>query len=375
MAAPRVFISSTCYDLAEERDGLAEFCASFGFDTTLSERGDVFYHPDLHTHLSCIRETSNCHLFILIIGGRFGGKYKVDPSKSITNAEYAAAIQNGSPTFTFVKQEVLNDHNVWQKNKDQPFAKNIQFPSIDKQEHAEDIFKFIDAVRLAPVNNGMFGFRVGREIHDMLRKQWSGMMFDYLQNRTITKQLSLTNDALGNLSVVSSKIEELVKNIYRNVDAAGANEAIETIDNVSLASEFLLSLAQLVDDQKFIAQERFEEAAGVVPEKWWEFLTKFGWDKVKLETADDGTEFRILLNVLDKPVQKLDGRLSKNDEIKLQILESGYSTFRALAPEVRARLASKYFWTKEDAERAQRARRMREDQAEKARKNRPSQSK
>lgn len=187
MAAPRVFISSTCYDLAEERDGLAEFCESFGFDTTLSERGDVFYHPDLHTHLSCVRETSNCHLFILIIGGRFGGKYKVEPRKSITNAEYAAAIQNGSPTFAFVKQEVLNDHNVWQRNKDLPFAKDIQYPSIDKHEHAEEIFKFIDTVRLAPVNNGMFGFRLGRDIHDMLRKQWAGMMFDYLQNRTELK--------------------------------------------------------------------------------------------------------------------------------------------------------------------------------------------
>ncbi|WP_152988670.1 DUF4062 domain-containing protein, partial [Janthinobacterium sp. Ant5-2-1] len=146
MANPRVFISSTCYDLAEERDGLSEFCEEFGFDTTLSERGDVFYHPDLHTHLSCIRETSNCQMFILIIGGRFGGKYKVDPGKSITNAEYAAAIENGSPTFAFVKQDVLNDHNVWQRNKAFAFAKDIVYPSIEKQEYAEDIFKFIDAV-------------------------------------------------------------------------------------------------------------------------------------------------------------------------------------------------------------------------------------
>lgn len=353
MAAPRVFISSTCYDLAEERDGLAEFCASFGFDTTLSERGDVFYHPDLHTHLSCVRETSNCQIFILIIGGRFGGKYNIDPSKSITNAEYAAAIQNGSPTFTFVKQEVLNDHNVWQRNKDQVFAKKIQYPSIDKQEHAEDIFKFIDTVRLSPVNNGMFGFRLGREIHDMLRKQWAGMMFDYLQNRTITKQLSLTNDALGNLSVVSSKIEELVKNIYRNVDAAGANEAIDIIDKESFASEFLLALAQLIDDQKFIAQDRFEDAGGATPDTWWEFLIKFGWSKVMTEEAEDGTKFRMLNNLLDIPVQKLDGHLSKEDKIKLDILESGYSVFCTLTSDVRARMASKYFWTKEDSQRVE----------------------
>ena len=218
MASPRVFISSTCYDLAEERDGLSEFCEEFGFDTTLSERGDVFYHPDLHTHLSCVRETSNCHMFILIIGGRFGGKYKVEPTKSITNAEYAAAIENGSPTFAFVKQEVLNDHNVWQRNKEFKFAKDIVYPSIEKQEYAEEIFKFIDAVRSSPVNNGIFGFRLAKDIHNVLRKQWAGMMFEFLQNRGIAKQLDLTNAALGNLSVVSTKIEELVKNYLQQIN-------------------------------------------------------------------------------------------------------------------------------------------------------------
>ena len=52
---------------------------------------DVFYHPDLHTHESCIHEISNCQLFVLIIGGRFGELSNIDKIKSITNAEYDAA--------------------------------------------------------------------------------------------------------------------------------------------------------------------------------------------------------------------------------------------------------------------------------------------
>lgn len=353
MAAPRVFISSTCYDLADERDGLADFCASFGFDTTLSERGDVFYHPDLHTHTSCVRETSNCHLFILIIGGRFGGKYKVDSSKSITNAEYAAAIQNGTPTFTFVKQEVLNDHNVWQRNKDQPFVKSIIYPSIDKPEHAEDIFKFIDAVRLAAVNNGMFGFHLGRDIYELLRKQWAGMMFDYLQNRSISKQLSLTNDALGNLAVVSSKIEELVKNIYRNVDAAGAPEAIKTIESESLGEEFLATLAQLLGDEKFISQNIFERPEYELPNQWWDFVATSGWATIETTQEPDGSESRAICDLVNRPVQKISGLLNKSEEVKLRALSGGYEKFRFLPAETRTRLASKYFWTKEDALRAQ----------------------
>lgn len=369
MAVPRVFVSSTCYDLADERDGLSEFCGSFGFETTLSERGDVFYHPDLHTHVSCVRETSNCHLFVLIIGGRFGGKYKVDPTKSITNAEYTSAIQSGTPVFAFVKQDVLNDHNVWQKNKDKTFAKEIHYPSIEIQAHAEEIFKFIDVVRLAPVNNGLFGFRLTKDIYDILRKQWAALMFDYLQNRTISKQISITNDALGNLTVVSGKIEELVKNIYRNVDAANASTAIQDIDNQSLAEEFLALMSTKVRDKKFIAEHNWDDANGNFPANWWDFMVDFSYCEIKTEKLSNGTEVRNLVYIGDSVVQQLSEPLAKDEKINLELLQSGYEKFLSLNSNVRNRLASKFFWTKKDSQRAEAARLMRQQQEGLARPN------
>lgn len=353
MAAPRVFISSTCYDLADERDGLSEFCDSFGFETTLSERGDVFYHPDMHTHTSCIRETSNCHLFVLIIGGRFGGKYKIDPTKSITNAEYSAAIQNNTPVFTFVKQDVLNDHNVWQRNKNQVFAKDIQYPSIDVQGHAEEIFNFIDTVRHAPVNNGIFGFRLGRDIHEILRKQWAAMIFEYIQNRTISRQMSVTNEALGNLAIVSGKIEELVKNIYRNVDSVGANTAIELIDNESLAEEFLSTISYKLNDKKFLSETSWELEENPLPSNWWDFLVEFAYCDIQKEALTDGCEIRAIHSIDDSWIQRLSGQIAKEDEIEIQSLKSGYEKLLALSPATRNRLVSKYFWTKADTARVQ----------------------
>jgi len=359
MAAPRVFISSTCYDLSEERDGLADYCSSYGFETSLSERGDIFYHPDLHTHLSCVRETGNCHLFILIIGGRFGGKYKVDPTKSITNAEYSAAVESGIPTFTFVKQEVLNDQNVWQRNKDLAHANLIQFPSIEKQEHAEQIFNFIDSVRQAPVNNGIFGFRVARDIHDALRKQWAGMMFDYLQNRNINKQLAMTNDALGNLAVVSGKIEELVKSMYRQVDEDRADEKIQTIEEESTADEFLQSAASLLGDLKFLSEQRLKiwaVTSSRPPDRWWDFLATFGYNKVSFENDEKGETTQVLLSPSDKPILKLGGLLSKSEEVRLQNFARGYEAFKALGQEVQTKLMSKYLWTKADSDAWEKAR-------------------
>lgn len=360
MASPRVFISSTCYDLAEERDAMAAFCSSFGFDVALSERGDVFYHPDLHTHLSCVRETSSCHLFVLIIGGRFGGKYKIEPSKSITNAEYSAAIQSNTPVFTFVKQDVLNDHNLWQKNRDKPFVKDIHYPSIEKQEHADEIFKFIDTVRLAPINNGLFGFRLIKDIHDTLRKQWASMMFDYLQNRSISKQLTLTSDALGNLSVVSSKIEELVKNIYKNIDATGAPQAIETIEADSQGEEFIRSLSQLLEDEKFIFEGIFTTSS-IKPNHWWDFLCEFSYCKLSPESDLNNGDVN-LLGLFETPIFKIHGALSKSEEIKSQALEKGYDRYKSLPASTQFRIASKYFWTKEDRARAEAQREQRKSE-------------
>ncbi len=50
MAVPKVFVSSTCFDLSEIREQLSRFISNYGFESVLSEHGDVFYHPDLHTH-------------------------------------------------------------------------------------------------------------------------------------------------------------------------------------------------------------------------------------------------------------------------------------------------------------------------------------
>jgi len=60
MATPRVFISSTYYDLKYIRENLKYFIKTLGYEPTLSEDGDVFYNPKKHTHDSCISEVPSC---------------------------------------------------------------------------------------------------------------------------------------------------------------------------------------------------------------------------------------------------------------------------------------------------------------------------
>lgn len=79
MAIPRVFISSTWYDLKYIRENLRYFVRTLGYDPVLSEDGSVFYNPGLHTHDACLTEIPTCQLFVLIIGGRFGGISRAGP--------------------------------------------------------------------------------------------------------------------------------------------------------------------------------------------------------------------------------------------------------------------------------------------------------
>jgi hypothetical protein len=341
MASPRVFISSTCYDLAEIRDSLVSFFASFGFDVTLSERGDVFYHPDLHTHDACLKETSNCQLFILIIGGRFGGRYQADKTKSITNAEFASAKQNKTPIFAFVKNNVLADHNVWQKNKSKSFAADIEYPSVDRKDHAKDIFDFIDEVRLAPSNNGLFGFSYARDLQDVVRKQLAGMIFDFLKDRTLGKRLDDTSAAVENLANISVKIEELVKKIYKNVDQNAAPDVIERLENRSKAEEFFQTLARLVDDDEFMMGIAVDNAVNATDLPFYDYICEYGYFEVTKADEVDSRKSVLTYTPGAVRVVNLNSNLKRERRLLSELTES-YAVFCGLPPAARKEILVKY---------------------------------
>ena len=81
MAKPRVFVSSTYYDLKYIRASLAEFIESLGFEAILHERGAIPYLPNIDLDESCRIELQNADIVILIIGGRYGS-----PSSRSTGA-------------------------------------------------------------------------------------------------------------------------------------------------------------------------------------------------------------------------------------------------------------------------------------------------
>lgn len=343
MAVPRVFVSSTCYDLADVRDMLVSFIRSFGFEPVLSERGDVFYHPDLHTHDACLNEVSNCQLFVLIIGGRFGGTYVADAAKSIVNAEYAAAKEGDIPVFTFVKREVLEDHRVYQKNvQKEAIVGQITFPSVEKQEHAQHIFAFIDSVRRAKVNNGFFAFEYAREIESLLRKQWAGMFFDFLATRRVRDQFQTTNTALSALSLASTKLEDLVKSLYKHLDRTEAEDAIRAVDAKAAAEKFFTLLFSGSTRAKFATTTPDELLARDLSLPWYEFLTSIPEFQAIWATGSERRKTQVVFSEDMQILIDFAGDMNEAEEYRAKEMADAYEYLKALEPDQRKELFSQY---------------------------------
>ena len=279
MATPKVFVSSTCFDLKEVRDSISRFIKSFGFEPILSEHGDVFYHPDLHTHEACIHEVSNCQLFILIIGGRFGGTYDIDKQKSITNAEYDAARKLNIPVFTYIKKGVYDNHHTYQVNKNKSFVKEMDFPHIEKQDNAINIFDFIDRVRKSKTNNAFETFETANEIEMHLRKQWAGIFFEFLKNREVKEQVNAANIMLSALQTSSEKLEEMMKGLY--TPKTNTTKFIESLDKKYAAIhffEYVLFRLENGNNAYLGEKKELEKLVKISPinKKWYEYLVELG---------------------------------------------------------------------------------------------------
>ncbi|MDP1803195.1 MAG: DUF4062 domain-containing protein [Bacteroidota bacterium] len=284
MATPRVFVSSTCYDLNEIRDSLYSFISSLNYVPVFSDKNDVFYHPDMHTHDSCIKEVETCQLFVLIIGGRFGGKYHLDTEKSIVNAEYAAARHLKIPIFTFIKREVYEDHRQFSHNKVQKpdLYDQFYYSAIDKQEHAINIFDFVNEVRKNDINNAIFSFEYGREIKDILLKQFAGLFYDFLWQRLKKSEFEKTEKLLTDLTVLSKKTEEIIENIYKQVDTKNAVNNLEKIELETDARRFWINIIREFGVVLPVGDvPRMKELSNVnKTESWVEYLLRTGKFKI-----------------------------------------------------------------------------------------------
>jgi hypothetical protein len=170
--APSVFVSSTCYDLAQVRHDLRIFLESMGMIPVLSEFNSFPVNPNLDAIgncLSCVRERAD--IFVLVVGGRYGSQ--TGNGKSVTNLEYLEAKSKGIPRYVFVQKQILSTLPIWQKNKTADFSSIVDDPNL---------FEFVESLH-DPKENWIFPFDSAQEIADTLKNQFAFLFADALSLR------------------------------------------------------------------------------------------------------------------------------------------------------------------------------------------------
>lgn len=183
MAKPRIFISSTFYDLKHVREDIALFVKEQGYDPILFEKGEIPYGRNEKPEEYCYVEIGLSDILISIIGGRYGSESSAK-GYSVTQKELKHALEQGKQVYIFVEKAVLAEYDTYKINKD-----NMQM----KFRHADDrrVYEFLDEIYQLPRNNPVFGFESSQEIVKILTEQWAGLFQRLLRNEEETSQAEI----------------------------------------------------------------------------------------------------------------------------------------------------------------------------------------
>lgn len=223
MAKPRVFVSSTYYDLKHIRNSVEAFIDGFGYDAVLFESGDIPFHHDLPIDESCYAEIHNCHMLVLIIGGRYGSATSSEKQlkgkeldmaykryNSITQKEYENARSRDIPIFIFVDKNVLAEFQTYKDNRDNTSIKYAHVDSVN-------VYRLLEDILAQRRNNFIRAFEKFDDIASWLRDQWAGLFADFLTRENTETSLKGLSTQIAELNGVSSVLKEYTESIMRKI--------------------------------------------------------------------------------------------------------------------------------------------------------------
>lgn len=180
---PRIFVSSTFYDLKYIREDLSNFIKSYNFEPIMFEDGDIGYVPGKPLDYSCYETMRNADMALLIIGGNYGSPAtgetvnSFSEYRSVTRNEFEQAVKSGVPVYAFIDAKVYAEYGVYEENYEKIEKGEIELKF--KATKDINVFRFIKDVK----NIGhitITEFEKSIQIKDFLSKQWADMFKLYL---------------------------------------------------------------------------------------------------------------------------------------------------------------------------------------------------
>ena len=208
MAKPRVFISSTFYDLKQIRAELDKFIRILGYESVRSEHGDIPYGKDKKPADYCMKEIENVDILISIIGGRFGSTMQDDKEYSVTQKELKTAIDCDKQVYIFIEKNVYVEYETYKINKNN---QDINYHYVDDVR----IYKFLDQIYTLSRNNPIKDFEMVDDITNFLREQFAGHFKKMIDDEAIKKQMNILNE-INSTAATLHKLVEYLKSDNEN---------------------------------------------------------------------------------------------------------------------------------------------------------------
>ena len=291
MATPRVFISSTYYDLRHVREDIGNFIKSLGYDPVMHDKGGVTYAQTETLESSCYSELQNCDIVVCIIGNKYGTKSQ-DGDLSITMNELMSAIKARKKIYIYVLKEVDIENRTYLKNKDKDFDP----ASVDNIKIHQFIAEIKDNIKNHPIET----FENISDITDNLKKQFAGLFQRLLSNDASVTETKTAYDLQSSADTIQNSIKifnEEMEKFWVKFDSTffAPNNVIR----------YLQKLLGYTDFFPFISNKK----------ALIEYLNSIGFYEINEEKEDDYTTYVKSDYIIEKDFElKLTNRLFDNED-------------------------------------------------------------
>lgn len=244
---PRIFISSTFYDLKYIREELSNYVRIHDFEPIMFEDGDIGYTPGKKLDDSCYDAMRNADMVILIVGGEYGSPAGEDNKKefeeyiSVTRKEFRTAVENGIPVFCMLDMNVSAEYGVYDINSDEIENGNhrIKF----KATKNINVFRFIKEIR-GIGNIPVQEFRNVSEIKDFLGKQWADMFKNYLNSLRCEIENKKIENSVNEMKELIQKMNIMLDSVGKNILTKDNPDNYESVIN----QQDILSFCRIISD-------------------------------------------------------------------------------------------------------------------------------
>lgn len=221
MAKPRIFISSTFFDLRQIRVELDRFIENMGYEPIRNEEGDIPYGKDHELQDYCYKEIDNIDILISIIGSRYGSKSNDnDDTSSVSQKELKTAIERNKQVFIFIDKNVLTEFETYELNKEN---KDVSYKYVDDVK----IYNFIEEIKHLRLNNNIHAFETTEDITRYLKEQFAGLFKQYILDAEKNREQEIIRDINDTAKVLKDLVD------YLKADKNGSEEDIKNIIKVN----------------------------------------------------------------------------------------------------------------------------------------------